>query len=171
MGKGWVWTIAIAFVVAAGAWNSSVGITFDLTKLESVCLRISPLDADARNLGLSEERIGDHAFINLKDKLPRLQVERYRGTDTGKCAYDAPRLWVGVDIVPFLDARHGYFGMLEIRLLRMARWESGKVGRGIAFEANIALRGPSAVAPNHVSDGLDSLLREFAAEYYKAGNP
>ncbi|MFQ5989514.1 MAG: hypothetical protein ACE5K9_06335 [Candidatus Methylomirabilales bacterium] len=171
MVKARVWFMAIGLVLSGGVWHAAAGVTFGLSQLKSVCVRVGPLDPDSRSLGLSEEAVGNHASMRLKDKLPKLQVERYRGTDTGDCAHNAPRLWVQVDLVPLWDARHGYFGMLEIRLMRTAQPGSGKVGRGIGYEGNIALRGHLATAPKDVNKGLDSLLREFAAEYYKAGNP
>jgi len=176
MWRRWVWIMAIGLVLAGGRWESATGQTFDLTKLKSVCVRTKFYSTKSNEkTGLNEEAIGNHVYVLLKAKLPRLKVARYAGKDTGLCSTgDASILWVYVNI----DIGHlkggevgGYYGAVEISVWRPTLWESGNSGVGIAYENSRIMLGPLNHAKQAVNDSLDALIIDFAAEYYKAGNP
>ena len=170
MARRWVWIMAIGLVFAGGAWNFADGIAFDLTKLKSICVSIDSFPSQATQLGLSENEIGNHVYVWLKGKLPRAKVERYPTTDTGVCAVSASHLWVNINIA-FLDDRKGFYGVVEISVVRKTTWESDEIGIGIAYLQNFRIRGPIGQAAQQVKNVLDQILTDFAAEYYKAGNP
>ncbi|MFQ5852937.1 MAG: hypothetical protein ACE5JU_20445 [Candidatus Binatia bacterium] len=175
MGKRWVWVIAIGLVLLGGALNSAAGVTFDLTKLKSVCVLVEDLTPEsAQELGLSKEAIRKYVYIWLKGKLPRLVVEQHTGAYTGACKRTAPSLWVKVllRIGKTTDGRKTrYYGMVLINLERRTRWENGNLGKGVAYFEGSILTGPIQNAARGVNGGLDYALTDFAAEYYKAGNP
>ncbi len=166
MARRWVWIMAIGLVLAGGAWNSASPITFDLTKLESVCVGTEYLGAEEKSLGLNREAITSYTYVWLKGKLPRLQVEHYTDTPIEACK---TVLYVRVSM-DRLDRGRGYYGEVEIQLVRPTLWESGISGLGVAYVHSYILTG-SGNAGQHVNRILDSLLTDFAAEYYKAGNP
>ncbi len=176
MARRWVLLMAIGLVLVGGRWESATGLTFDLTKLKSVCVKTESLPTKSKGkMGLNEEAIGNHVFVLLRAKLPRLKVARYAGKATGLCSTgDAPTLWVYV----FLFIAHlaggdvgGYHGTVHISLWRPTLWESGNSGVGIAYEQSKIMLGPLNDAKQEVNDALDALIIDFAAEYYKAGNP
>jgi len=167
--KQWVWIMAIGLVLAVGASNYATGFAYDLTKLKSVCVEVEDLtDISKYDFGLYNEAIEKHVYVWLKGKLPRLKIER-----SGACTPSGPYLWVGVsiDIDKMGGKKVGYYGAVSIHVTRQTRWETGRVGRGIAYRHDIILSGPMTGAMTHVSKQLDRLLTDFAAEYYKAGNP
>jgi len=166
MDRRWVWIMAIGLVLAAGTWNSASPIAFNFTKLESVCVDSEYLGAEEKSLGLNREAITSYTYVWLKGKLPRLQVERHTGTPTGACKNS---LFVRVNLDD-LNGGRGYYGMVGIQLVRPTLWESGISGHGVAYVRGYILTG-STNAGQHVNRILDSLLTDFAAEYYKAGNP
>lgn len=173
MGGVMVWALALGIIVIGGSWNSAAGITYDLTKLRSVCVRVDPLSPDVkRDLGLSEESIRSYVFVWMKGKLPRLRVERY-AKRYGGCTPNAPTLWiiVAIDISTTGIRNAGYYGSVKIRLVRRTRWDSGRRGRGIAYSYSTIFEGPMSGAGQHVNTILDDLLTDFAAEYQKARNP
>ncbi len=107
-------------------------------------------------------------YVWLKGKLPRLKIER-----GGACTSYGPDLWADVFIqtTTMAGKKIGYIGYVSISVTRRTRWESERDGRGIAYTGITLLQGPMTGAMTHVSRLLDSLLTDFAAEYYKAGNP
>ena len=162
MGKGWIWAMAIGLLLLGGRWRAEAGpAIFDLTKLERVCL-VALVSPAAKDLGLSKEAIGNRVYVWMKSKIPKLQVE-FPAKIT--CT---PFLLV---IVEMAKRGEGYFGHVSIDLIRSTRWKSGKVGEGIAYTDGTILRGPVRSAGQHVTKILDELVTNFAAEYYKAGNP
>lgn len=168
-----MWALALGTILVAGLWNSAHGITYDLTKLRSICVTVEPLSADVRqDFGLSEESIGNYVFVRLQGKLPGLRVQRYAKT-YGGCMRNAPtlRIILSLDSSNTGDGKAGYYGSAKIRLVRRARWDSGSLGLGIAYSSSTIFRGPMSGAGGHVNTILDDLLSDFAAEYYKAGNP
>ncbi len=176
MARRWVLLMAIGLVLAGGRWESATGLTFDLTKLKSVCVRTESLSTESKEkMRLSEEAIGNHVFVLLKAKLPRLMVARYAGKDTGLCSGgDEASLWIEVDLsIGRIKGGEegGYFGAVHVLLLRSTSWRSGNIGLGIAYISNFTLVGPFHLAKEQVNDRLNELITDFAAEYYKAGNP
>lgn len=168
-----VWVLALGTILVVSSWNFAEGVTYDLTKLKSICVSVDPLSADVRrDFGLSEESIGNYVFVRLKGKLPRLQVQRHAKT-YGGCRRNAPTLQVtlSLDSSTTGHSKVGYYGSAEIRLVRPARWESGSVGFGIAYSSSIIFQGPLPGAGEHVNTILDDLLSDFAVEYSKAAKP
>ena len=166
--------MAIGLVLAGGAWNSAAGIALDLTKLRSVCVRVEDLPSEARQeFGLSREVIGKHVYVWLKGKIPGLEVVRFPGTYPGDCSVTAPTLFVTIalDTLRTGGTKTGFYGSATIQLLRIAVWETGDTGPGIAYDQRSILTGPSHGAVQAVNEALDEILTDFAAEYYKAGNP
>ena len=175
MVRQWVWLMAIGLVLADGTWNSTAGVALDLTKLKSVCVKVETLSSEARReFGLSREAIKKHVYVWLKGKLPRLRVERFTGTFAGLCDVKAPTLFVTINLDTLETtgaAIRGYYGSAEIQLWRIALWESGNTGHGIAYDNGSIIGGPSHAVVRAVNEVLNELLTDFAAEYYKAGNP
>ncbi len=175
MGKRCVWGMAIGLVLLGGAWNSAVrGAAADLTKLKSLCVISEKLSADAmQDHSLSKEAITNHVYVWLKGKLPGLRVERFTGAYTGACSVGKPRLFISVNIETDMIGRKkiGYFGAVNITMTRVATWETGSVSMAIAYSAGKILTGPMGKAGTHVNRLLEEILTDFAAEYYKAGNP
>ncbi len=174
MGKRCVWGMAIGLVLLGGAWDSAVGVAYDLTKLKSLCVDSVELSVAAmQDHDLSKEAIKNHVYVWLKGKLPKLRVERFTGVYRGTCSADNPTLYanVNIDTSETKRGKMGYYGNVKIVVKRRTTWESGKVGLGIAYSAGTILTGPMGDARAHVNEGLDLLLTDFAAEYYKAGNP
>ena len=174
MGKRWIWVIAIGLVLLGGAWNSAVaGVAFDLTKLKTLCVAVEKLDPDIeRHLGLSQEAVINHVFVWLKAKLPRLRIVRHTGKETAACMRSHSLLMVNAHLgVGKAGGRKtGFYGSLIIHLIRSTVWETGEAGAGIAYHGGMIIKGP-LTSTKYVYDSLDELLTEFAAEYYKAGNP
>ena len=174
MERSWVWAMAIGLVLAGGAGNSDAQVAYDLTKLKSLCIHIGELSTKARqDHNLSEGSIGSHIYVWLKSKLPRLQVDQYSGQFTGTCETNKPSLFANVHLstATFQGAKAGYFGSIELEVIRSTFWESGKQGLGIAYTDSSIHTGPMGAAEKHILSSLDKLLTKFAAEYYKAGNP
>ncbi|MFQ5989402.1 MAG: hypothetical protein ACE5K9_05755 [Candidatus Methylomirabilales bacterium] len=168
-----VWGLAIGTILVAGSWSSVHGVTYDLTKLRTVCVRVEPLSPDVRrDFGLSEESIRNYIFVRLQGKLPRLRVQRHAQT-YGGCTRNSPtlRVIVSLDTSPIGNGKIGYYGSAKIRLVRRTRWDSGSTGLGIAYSSSTIFVGPMSDAGEHVNSILDDLLSDFAAEYYRAGNP
>ena len=65
----------------------------------------------------------------------------------------------------------GYFADVQLALHRETVWKSGNVGWGIAYTRAIMAKGSKAIFRKHINEVLDTILTDFAAEYYKAGNP
>ncbi len=173
MGKRCAWAIAIGLVLLGGAWNSAAGHAYDVINLKSVCIQMEDLSADVkREFGLSKKTIENYVYVSLKGKLPRLRIELYTGTLAGACldSTRAPQLWVTITIKK-IPQRAGYFGAVELDLTRPARWESGEDWYGISYSKTSILSGPMGKAREHINLILDELLTDFAAVYYKAGNP
>ena len=170
MFRPWVWIMAIGLVLADGWWKlEAAGVAYDLTKLKSICVK-AVTGVHASDFGLNNETIGNHVYVWLKGKLPKLQVERYTGTDKGACAGGAPVLYANVNIISFRD-REAYFGDVALDLHRETVWKTGNDGWGIAYSVGQLIQGSKAGVWRHVNERLDDLLTDFAAEYYKAGNP
>ena len=175
MGKRWVWAIAIGLVLLGGAWNSAVGgASLDLTKLKSLCVDTEELPPTAtQDHNLSKEAIKNYVYVWLKGKLPRLRVERFRGAHKGLCSPGKPYLYVNVNIRTSKanGMRIGFYGNVHVYITRLTTWETGNVSLGIAYFSNTILIGPMGKARSLVNDAFELLLTDFAAEYYKAGNP
>ena len=175
MCRPWVWIMAIGLVLVGGAWNAAVGIAYDLSKLKTICVRAEDLSTTSkRHFNLSAKEIKNHVYVWLKAKLPRLQIEISTGADKGACSFFLPALWVDVtlDTTETVGGNiRGYYGNVSLKLTRNTRWESGNIGRGIAYSENWILTGPTTSARKQVFQTIDNLLTNFAAEYYKAGNP
>ena len=122
---------------------------------------------------LSREAIKNHVYVWLRGKLPKLRVERFTGAYRGACSADKPTLYARVSIGTSKGkgTKVGYYGQVSIVMIRLTTWESGKVGLGVAYAGAKILSGPMGKAKTHVKDVLEELLTDFAAEYYKAGNP
>ena len=173
MARRWVLIIAIGLVLLGGAWDSAVGVAYDVTKLKSLCVPSGKLSVAAmQDHDLSREAIKNHVYVWLRGKLPKLRVERFTGAYRGACSADKPTLYARVSIGTSKGkgTKVGYYGQVSIVMDRRTTWESGKVGWGIAYSAGTLLTGPMGSARTHVNDVLEELLTEFAAEYYKAGN-
>ena len=161
-------------VLLGGAWNSAVGQVYDLTKLKSVCVQGAGPSDVLQVLGVSMEATKNHVYVLLKGKLPRLWAEPYIGRDEGPCAVTAPMLSFVLDVgigKTVSGMKTGYYGMVLLALIRPTVWESGQAGRGIAYYNSILLTGPISEGKQRVIIVLEELLTDFAAEYYKAGNP
>lgn len=177
MVKRFVWAVAIVLVLLGGAWKiGAARLTYDLTKLKSICVAVEYLSADAKRVfGLSREAIGNHVYVGLKGKLPRLRVDRDTGLSTGACVRAAPTLVVQVNLGIASEKtggrKLGYYGDVIFFLDRLARWESGSTGYGMAYFDERIITGPMGNATPAINAALDQLLTDFAAEYYKAGNP
>ena len=170
MFKRWVWIMAIGLVLAGGGWKlEAARLVFDLTKLKSVCV-LADTGVDTSDFGLTKETIGNHVYVWLKGKLPKLQLERGTGTDTDTCVSGASNLWANVNLWSFREGA-GYFGEVEIALQRETIWKTGNVGWGIAYFHAMSVKGSKATVRKHINEILDTILTDFAAEYYKAGNP
>ena len=171
--KSRVWVLALGIILLVGSWHSAEGVTYDLTKLNSICVSVEPLSTDVRqDFGLSEDSIGNYVFVRLQGKLPGLRVQRNAET-YGGCRRNAPtlRIILSLDSSNTGDGKAGYYGSAKIRLVRRVRWESGSLGLGIAYSSSTIFQGPMSGAGEHVNTILDELLSDFAAEYYRAGNP
>ncbi len=170
MARRWVWIMAIGLVLAGGGWKlEAAGIAFDLTKLKSVCV-LAEIGIHTSDFGLTRETIGNHVYVWLKGKLPKLQLERGTGTDPDSCVSGASILWASVNLM--LDREGaGYFADVQLALHRETVWKSGNVGWGIAYTRAIMAKGSKAIFRKHINEVLDTILTDFAAEYYKAGNP
>ncbi len=173
--KRYLWAMVIGLVLLGGAWDSAAGTAYDLTKLKSLCVATEPLTAiEKQDLALSYEAIQNHVYVWLKSKLPRLgRIGQFTGTWTGVCASDAPTLMVITNLgVSSAGGRKiGFYGHIIIKVVRTTLWESGMAGSGIAYFDTTILTGPMDRARAAVNDELEDLLTDFAAEYYKAGNP
>ena len=138
--------------------------------------------------GLSKEAIKNYVCVWVKGKLPRLRVERFRGAHKGLCSYNKPHLFVNVYIHPLIwvtpgklsltrspyaakEERVGFYAAVNVYMVRETTWESGSVGLGIAYFDFRILTGPMGEARRMVNNAFEPLLTDFAAEYYKAGNP
>jgi len=177
MWRPWVWIMAIGLVLAGGAWKSEAGDTFYLGKLKSVCVPPAVFATETKELfGLSEEAIADHVYVWLKGKLPRLVIERNEyQADRGACSPPAPALSIVVNLrwARFKGgAKVGYFGHVKIMLIRWTLWEGEEPGAGISYVEGSVLMGNLSTVVSDVKEALDDVvLTNFAAEYYKAGNP
>jgi len=175
MVRRWVWIMAIGLVFAGGAWNSAAGFAYDLSKLKSICVLAEDLPTTSkRYFNLSPKEIKNHVYVWLKAKLPRLQIEISTGAEKGACSLHAPDLWVNVTLGIAKTVGGdimGFYGDISLKITRSARWESGKVSKGIAYNKNFILFGPTRSARENVFQTIDDILTDFAAEYYKAGNP
>jgi len=174
MARLWLCAVTIGFILAGSVRRAeaAAGI-FDLTQLKSICVNVFLTD-ETRKLGLTEAVVGENVHVWLKRKLPGLQVERFAGRFTGACIFSAPTLtvWGNLDAFTLVEeTKLGYYGKVEITLVRETIWESGKGGKGIAYANGILLQGPMSEFEHNVNKAIDALLTEFAAEYYKAGNP
>ena len=174
MVRRWVWIMAIGLVLFGGAWDSATGIAYDLSKLKSVCVDAVKVKPNIeQHLGLSRKAIIDYVYVWLKPKLPKVQIESETGTSSGGCGPWAPTLIVTVALEGGkMDGRNvDYFGFLDIQLIRKTQWETGKVNVGVAYHRIAIIAGPLRRSARYVYELLDQLLTDFAAEYYKAGNP
>ena len=172
--KRCVWAVAIGLVLAGGAWNSAAGLALDLTKLKSVCLLVEDLPADAkRDFGLSKNSIMNHVYVWLKGKLPRLRVERFTGALREDCSPGKPIFYakVSIGVVEREGMMVWHYGYVAITMTRETTWGSGRVGLGIAYFNITRMGGPTGGVRAAVNEQLERLLTDFAAEYYKAGNP
>jgi hypothetical protein len=169
IGKASIWTMAVALILSA--WGSAAGTAFDLTKLSSICIEVEELSHEARqDLGLEKEAIGKYVYVLLKAKVPRLGVIQGYIKD---CPPQMPALYVVVSLgVGEIGGRKtDYYGEVGAFLTRRAVWESGNRGLGIAYYHGVMITGPLRAAREAINSALDRLLTDFAAEYYKAGNP
>jgi len=175
MCRPWVWIMAIALVLAGGAWNFATGMVYDLTKLKSICIIVEDLTLETRkDHGLSREAIGQFAYVSLKGKLPRVRMELFTGVSEGICDVFNPLLFVRVMVETSESVggdRIGHYGYVGLLLVRRATWESGRRAGGGAFISDLIISGSMGAAWKVVKDALDVVLTTFAAEYYKAGNP
>ena len=171
MGKRWVWAMAIGLVLLGGAWKSAAGLSLDLTNLKIVCIEKANFRGP-QVVGLSQEEITNYVYVLLKGKLPRLQVELYTGAKKGACVPGASFMEVIVDLDrPQIGTGRTLYGGVTVYLYRRAFWESGKSGMGIAYKEVYFIIGSSDNVKHYVDNALDNFVTEFAAEYYKAGNP
>lgn len=143
------------------------GLTYDLTKLTRLCVETEELSSAAvSDHGLSQESLLNFAYVALKAKLPRLELQPRAGScdDT---------LWiiVSLDTRTRDGVKTGSYGAVRISVTRPTLWLSGKVGSGIAYERGQIFMGRMGSAARLVNTALEELLTNFAAEYYKAGNP
>jgi hypothetical protein len=165
-----VWALATWLVLAGGAWNSAIGLAYDLSKLKSICVDVGELSTAAKQkFGLSREDIGNQVYVWLKSKLPKLQVKIYTEAKNEMCSIYVPTMWIYVNLgIVAAGGESGYYGSVHLTLTRKTRWESGKVGAGIAYNKQGILTGPTKNARNAVFKILADLLTDFAAEYHKA---
>lgn len=160
--------VAVGLVLLTGTWApAQAGVALDVTKLTSVCLfgEKPPIEAVSDH-GLNREAVLNFAYVTLKSKLPRLQVERM------PCG--EPTLYVNVHLYTNkagAGTKLGYYGMITVLLTRNTLWLTGQAGLGIAYSGDMVLSGPMGSAYQHLNEAIDRLLTDFAAEYYKAGNP
>ncbi len=178
MARRWVWIMAIGLVLAGGLWKSAAGVTLYLGKLKSVCVPSAEFTTETKefeSFGLNEEAVADHIYVWLKGKLPRLTVECNECRKDGNvCSPPAPTFSITVNLHWAKikgGTKIGYFGKVNISLLRLTLWEVGEPGAGIAYSHGAALMGPASTVVRDVNEALESVLADFAAEYYKAGNP
>jgi len=167
MRKASIWAMAFGLVLATGARTAAESIPYDASKLKSVCVRVENTPFPAEVFGLTKDALGNYAYVWIKGKLPKLAADYGTGR---ACETGTPSLWITVNI-DSLDQVRGYYGVVDVHLVRRTLWETGERGLGIAYSASTIFKGGSRNAELQVKLILDELLTEFAAEYYKAGNP
>jgi hypothetical protein len=159
------WLLIVVFTACSA---DSEALTFDLTRLEQLCVAVDPLPSSATNdLGLRAEAVLNYVYVTLKAKLPRLLIERL-----DQCGVST--LWITVRLYAggtVGGRRTDYYGGVDLHVVRPTLWLSGKAGLGIAYFAGFTMTGPMDTTRRNLEEALEQLLTNLAAEYYAAGNP
>lgn len=139
----------------------------ELGKLDCVGIMVEDLSSDAAEAGLSKELLSNALLVAVKSKAPRLGVDSScspfvycrvtlailkgeKGSDLGFACY-----------LELVVRREAYIRIIDHSKV-VTVWEKGRLLFGPADRAK---------AKATVLERLDDLVTEFAAAYYKAGNP
>lgn len=138
-----------------------------LTELSKVSIIVvGDLDSDAREAGLSVESLESQALVAIRRDIPSLIVTND----------EIPYLRI---IVPVLQVKQvkmidGFAAAVEAKLYRPARILSDDLGHELGFQTvgvwnsgAVLLVGNSQTIAGQVRDAIDSILKQFAADYYR----
>ncbi len=151
---------AILAALAPAGWAAS-----GLGKLNCVRLGAEDPGGEGKSIGITREELVDALLVNVKARLPRVPV--------ASSCFNLVEAVVVLDRTTTSAGRGpAYFGAVMLRVRRMAVvLDTNEAGHLTAWEGALALAGPAGRAKPHVLEALDSLITQFATDYYQAGNP
>jgi hypothetical protein len=144
---------------------ASAALADNLGNLECVDITVERLEHEADQAGLTEESLSNALLVALKSKAPRFRVD-------STCL---PYVYVNV-IFLLIKSEDGHiFGYafnLSLELYREAYIRKIDQTHLLSVWQRSGLYlGPKHLAKATVLERLDEFVTEFAAAYYKAGNP
>ena len=133
----------------------------NLAKLREVNILVEEMSSESKELGLTREDLKNHAFVLLRNKLPRLVINESA----------TEHIYIRVHLAySGLEGRRkvGYFGVTEVKVFRVVAIAKTKKFTAASVWDNYNLLTGSLDRPTaFVRESLDRLLTKFAADWIR----
>ncbi|OGF57083.1 MAG: hypothetical protein A2Z21_05020 [Candidatus Fraserbacteria bacterium RBG_16_55_9] len=158
----WIaWQVLFPGLVGGGA-------SANLQELRAVNIVVEALSPDAEREQITRGLLEDQVLVALRSKTPNLRF------DSGVLPY----LYINLTL---MSSDLGYTGNLYVELHRPVEILVGvhrfgqKPSRRLpavvsVWDSGVTIRGPKGEAADHVRRGLDRMMEQFLADYFRA-NP